>query len=239
MSFDHQNFYNKVWERINNSSNQSNLDRRWRSRWDFAVNEIAEKSKVIDIACGDGVLGSVLIEGKGCEVHGLDISDYALSIAQSRGLNVSLCNISTDPFPFADELFDFAILTCTLEHILNPLHVICEAHRVLKKRGIALITLPNSVNFQNRLFFLIGRTSKDFVQTTPGECMHFHFYNYKNEFEERILAQVPKFTILKKYGDMKKPQQHSAIVRNAWKFLIKVSPNLFAQYTHWVLRKEG
>lgn len=234
MLFDHHNHYDQLWKKIDT---QSNIKDRWRSRYYFAFNEIKNQSKVIDIACGDGILGGLLTKEKKCQVHGLDISEFALSIAESHGLKVNRCDISNDIFPYPDKIFDYAVLTCTLEHIINPISVLAEAERVLKPKGIVLITLPNIVYLQTRLAFLRGRTPKDFVQTTD-ECMHFHFFNYSDEFETRILSRFNRLRILKKFGDIKNPHLHSKMVCVLWKLLINLWPNLFAQYTNWVLIKE-
>lgn len=238
MSGNIKSYYEEVWKKKLSLDQYSTLDKRWRSRWDFARDNINKNSKVIDVGCGDGVLGKFLIEQKDCEVFGIDISNYALSIAESRGIKVQSCDVSTDTFPFPMDFFDFAVLSCSLEHIMAPIHALSETHRVLKPNGYAIITLPNVGYFINRLAFLFGRTSEDFLHINPGEGMHLQFYNYKDDFEKRVLSKVPKFTICKKVGDIKNPKKYSPIIRNSIKLLIKIFPNAFAQYTHWVIKKE-
>lgn len=233
-----EKYYQNVWKEKLSLDQYSTLEKRWRSRWDFARDSITNNSIVIDVGCGDGVLGKFLIEEKNCEVFGIDISKYALTIAESRGLKVQSCDISNDKFPFSDNFFDFAVLSCSIEHVIDPIHVLSETCRVLKPNCNAIITLPNVAYFINRLAFLFGRTSKDFLHINPGEGMHLQFFNYKNDFEKRILLNIPEFTIINKVGDLKNPNKYSSMMRNIIKVSIKIFPNAFAQYTHWVIKKE-
>lgn len=45
-------------------------------------------------------------------------------------------------FPFNDEEFDSVISSQTFEHIFNPDSFLDEVHRVMKKEGVFLLTLP-------------------------------------------------------------------------------------------------
>ena len=76
MSGNIKSYYEEVWKKKLSLDQYSTLDKRWRSRWDFARDNINKNSKVIDVGCGDGVLGKFLIEQKDCEVFGIDISNY-------------------------------------------------------------------------------------------------------------------------------------------------------------------
>ena len=60
-------YYDRVWTEKLSLPQYQTLDKRWRSRWDYAVERIPERSRVLDVACGDGVLGEMLIRTKSCE----------------------------------------------------------------------------------------------------------------------------------------------------------------------------
>jgi len=45
--------------------------------------------------------------------------------------------------PFRNEIFSYIICTEVLEHLESPFHALKEIHRVLKRNGIAFITIPN------------------------------------------------------------------------------------------------
>lgn len=78
MSGNIKSYYEEVWKKKLSLDQYSTLDKRWRSRWDFARDNINKNSKVIDVGCGDGVLGKFLIEQKDCEVFGVDISNEGI-----------------------------------------------------------------------------------------------------------------------------------------------------------------
>lgn len=232
-----RNYYDNVWKEKLSLPQYSSLDLRWRSRWDFAYNKITANSTVLDIGCGDGVLGSFLIKDKNCSVSGVDISEHALTLSKNKRLNVELCDISENVFPFEKDSFDFVVSSCSLEHIFNPLHAVTETVRVLKKGGCAIITLPNVAYISNRISFLFGRTSKEFLHTNPGEGMHLQFYNYSNEFELEVLSKIDNIKCVFKKGDLKNPKKYKKLSRLIRKLLIVIRPNLFAQYSHWVIIK--
>lgn len=233
-----KNYYNEIWREKLSLKQYSSLEARWRTRWDFAQEKIPSGSKVLDAACGDGVLGEFLIKEKDCSVYGLDISDYALERARDRGLKTFECNLSLERFPFEDEFFDAVVFACSIEHLMFPEKALNEAYRVLKNKGLLIVTLPNVANFKNRLSFLRGQTSEDFLHINPGEDMHFKFYNYKDEFEKLTLSKIPGFCIIEKGADLKNPNLHSNFMKWIYqKVLIKAFPNLFGEYTHWLIEK--
>ncbi|HKP54420.1 MAG TPA: class I SAM-dependent methyltransferase [Chloroflexia bacterium] len=232
-----RDYYDKEWRIKLERKEYKTLERRWRSRWDFARKHITDNSMVLDAACGDGVLGMFLTQKQQCKVHGLDVSPYAIEIARERGVDAQLCDISGDSFPYSDEHFDAVTMLCCLEHVLDPVHAMREARRVTKVGGIIIVTLPNAVYFWNRLWFLLGKTSPDLLHINPGEGMHIQFFNYTNDFENRVLSQVEGLTTHMKRADLKNPKKYSRLTRGALYLLMKISPNLFAQYTHWILAK--
>jgi len=44
---------------------------------------------------------------------------------------------------FEDEKFDFVILNHVIEHVANPIHVISEVFRIVKKLGLVVISCPD------------------------------------------------------------------------------------------------
>src|ERR1041384_1080955 len=71
-------------------------------------------------------------------------------------------NIETDIFPFADNTFDLVLCCEILEHLLiNPSHMLYEAHRVLKPGGRILITTPNVLRWGNLWAMIRGANIYD------------------------------------------------------------------------------
>jgi SAM-dependent methyltransferase len=66
-------------------------------------------------------------------------------------------NAEKDAFPYASESFDIILCCEIIEHLLeDPTHMLCEAHRVLKKDGFLLLTTPNVKSLANTLKLLFG-----------------------------------------------------------------------------------
>jgi SAM-dependent methyltransferase len=71
-------------------------------------------------------------------------------------------NIETDLFPFADNCYDLVLCCEILEHLLiNPSHMLYEAHRVLRPGGHILITTPNVLRWSNLWALLRGANIYD------------------------------------------------------------------------------
>lgn len=233
-----KDYYERENQKKFDGLDKGKYERKTRSRWEFAKNHILENSCVLDAACGDGILGKQLKE-KQCQVYGLDISDLAVNKANIAGIEAKTCDISSDTFPFEDNKFDYVTLLCCLEHIIDPIHALRETLRVTKSGGKIIITLPNAVNIKNRIEFLFGKMPINLLHIKDGEGMHIQFYNYKNEFENKVLTALKDSCRIElKKGDLKKmKQEHKWFMRTIYPFLIKIAPNLFSQYTHWVLVK--
>lgn len=232
-------YYDKVWRKKLSLPQYATLDARWRSRWDFAVDRIAPGSRVLDVACGDGVMGGMLIERKSCSVTGLDVSAFAREKAQARGLVTFACDISGERFPVADAAYDAATLLCCLEHIFDPGHALRETARAVRPGGRLYVTLPNAVGLRFRLAFLRGRMSKDFLHTNDGEGLHIRFFAYDRDFERFVAEEVPALALVSKLAALKNPRKHSAFGRAVLGAGIRLWPNLFAEYTHYILERRA
>jgi len=108
------------------------------------------RGKVLDVPTGTGVLAAQL-RGMGFDVSCCDINPSYFSVSdlalQIGDLNQSL------PYPSAS--FDFILCVEGLEHLENPFNAIREFSRLLKPRGKLFLTLPNYLNIERRLRFLI------------------------------------------------------------------------------------
>lgn len=112
------------------------------------LKKVFSGSYILDIGCGGG--GKTAYIAKNYDVgkiYGIDISANFIEKAKkfSKSLNLTnieflLCNAENLPFP--DESFDFVILFDTFEHLKNPIKVLKEIKRVIKKGGEVLISFP-------------------------------------------------------------------------------------------------
>lgn len=234
-----EQYYDRVWAKKLSLPQYADLKSRWRSRWDFAADAVDEGSTVLDAACGDGVFGGMLIEKKGCRVVGLDISGYARERAREKGLEAFHCDISSQSFPVPDSGFDAVTMLCCLEHIFDPGHALREATRAVRPGGKVLVTLPNAVQLSFRLDFLRGRLSKDLLHTNDGEGLHIRFFDYDRDFDVFAAEQAPELRLAEKLAALKNPYKYGWLRRNVLQLGLRLRPNLFAEYSHYVLVKDG
>jgi len=112
---------------------------------------------ILDVGCREGVVGEIL--AKKNYVIGLDISPNAMLYSNpnilDKGYSELLLADATN-IPLSKNQIDLIIATDILEHLLQPEKALGEFHKVLKKDGKVIITVPNLVSYNNRISILIG-----------------------------------------------------------------------------------
>ena len=120
------------------------------------ISELIEnKSRTLDVGCGDGELIKYLFENKTKDIRGLEISKESVQNCLSKGLPVIEGNAESDLKQFPDHSFDYVILSQTLQAFLSPEKVISELLRVGKR---AIVTIPNFGHWKVRLELLLKGT---------------------------------------------------------------------------------
>lgn len=97
--------------------------------------------RVIDIGCGLGTLLELLPLPKKSK-FGLESNEYAVNECKKRGLNVIL-HRNIRKLPLTDGTFDMVILNEVLEHLDSPSEILKEIRRILKVKGLVVITTPS------------------------------------------------------------------------------------------------
>lgn len=116
---------------------------------------IKEKSKVLDLGCGDGTLLSLLMEDRKCYGAGIEIDEKAIYNCVAKGVSVSHSDIDSGLSDYSSQRFDYVILNESLQQVLHPKKVILEALRVGKK---VIVGIPNFCHIRARLqIFFEGR----------------------------------------------------------------------------------
>ncbi len=109
-----------------------------------------ERGKVLDIPSGTGAL-SVKLKESGFECYCCDINPENFG---AQGVEFKKGDLSA-VLPFDTDCFDYITCTDGLEHLENPHNAIREFGRILKKGGKLFISIPNYLNIERRLKFLI------------------------------------------------------------------------------------
>ncbi|HEC75354.1 MAG TPA: methionine biosynthesis protein MetW [Methylophaga aminisulfidivorans] len=122
------------------------LDQQIISDW------IPDGSKVLDLGCGNGSLLNHL-QQRNITGYGLEIDNSKFAECIKAGVNVIQADLDEGLAQFADQSFDFVILSQTLQAIQRPDFLLEEIVRV-GKNGI--IAFPNFGHWQCRLQLSLG-----------------------------------------------------------------------------------
>lgn len=106
--------------------------------------QIAGKN-IYDLSAGSGYIANLFYEAGG-KVSALDLFPEQNNYAH---LSCQKINLQED-FPIADQQADIAILSETFEHLPNQFHFFKEASRILKPKGILILTTPNASSLRGR-----------------------------------------------------------------------------------------
>ena len=68
-----------------------------------------------------------------------------------------LADLNKEVIPLEDSSVDIIVAGEFIEHMLNPVKLIRECHRVLKKGGKIVLSTPNVASLKNRFRVLFGR----------------------------------------------------------------------------------
>jgi len=113
--------------------------------------------KILDVGCGDGNFSVLLKEACNAkEVYGIEISEKGVELARKNGVKVFQLDIDEEDFPFENNYFDAIFAGSVIEYLFDPDHFLEEVRRVLKDKGLFVITFPNLASFYNRIALLLG-----------------------------------------------------------------------------------
>ena len=165
-----------------------------------------KNKKVLEVGAGTARDSFELVR-EGANVYVLDYSPLAMKIIsrlnQSRQENI--CPILGDAFsmPIADESFDIVFHQGLLEHFTEPLKILAENVRVLKKGGILLVDVPQKYHVYTLIKHILIFFNKWFA-------------GWETEFTINQLQQLVEqtgVTVIFRYGAWMRPSLFYRIIR--------------------------
>jgi 2-polyprenyl-3-methyl-5-hydroxy-6-metoxy-1,4-benzoquinol methylase len=131
-----ESYYDRWW--YHKSSGRQAM---WRRRLKILNQCAPEKGRLLDVGTGIGDFLE-LAQEDGWEVYGTEISSHAAALA-SQAVGVEIHHGELVDAHYLHRFFDVITFWHVLEHLLDPLAYLREAHRILKPTGALVIAVPN------------------------------------------------------------------------------------------------
>lgn len=176
-SFTWQNSLAQSIESLRHSVQRYMLEKQHRRL--VRLYDFPARSTFLDASCGSGdCLTVVHTHFPLLEIHGIDISEPAISRARAKYPWAQLSVSDARSLPYSRETFDVVLSCMSLHHYRRPSEVFSDIARVLKQGGKLYVSdvVPRN-RFIQRLFNFDGCT----------EPYHFERYYTRDEIER--LAQ--------------------------------------------------
>lgn len=161
------------------------LQRIWHARRFSKIREIVKPvdGAILDVGCHGGTFTQKLLAKVGSKkIYGVDISQSAILLAKKRIPFGEFKIADAASLPYEDSFFEAVFCLEMLEHVDNPIKVLSEIHRVLKRGGYAIILVPSDNSMFKFIWFL-------WTLYFPV-WRHAHVQSFKNSKLEKILKSL-------------------------------------------------
>ncbi len=113
---------------------------------------------LLDVGCWDGEFSSRCAAALGARrTLGVEVYEGPAAEAEGRGLEVARVDLESGRLPWEDESVDVVLCNQVLEHLKNVWLPMSEMHRVLRRGGHAVLSVPNLASLHNRVLLGLGR----------------------------------------------------------------------------------
>ncbi len=165
------------------------------------------KGRVLDVGCA-AAFSLLAAQQRGWEAEGIEYSDFCVDYARSRGFKVYQGGL--DGFQAQPESFDAITMWDYLEHSCNPLEELKTCNRLLKDKGIVVLSIPNVdswsysllkekwIGFKNiEHFYFYSRKTLAQIAEMAGFKLEHSFYQGKYLSLSFFLSRVQYYTKFK------------------------------------------
>ena len=168
---------------------------RFMQKRTISLTALKEKDYFLDIGCGTGWAvryASRIIKENG-KAFGIDLSTKMIEIAKANSVNnqnVFFFQANAESLPFEDNFFEFIICTNSFHHYLDPLKVLDEVSRVLKKEGEIYILDVTTDGFLAKML------DKGFQKTEQEHVKYYSTQEFKDFYAKANLNYIASKLIL-------------------------------------------
>lgn len=150
----------------------------------------------LDLGCGDGLVGGLLIwHGGLSKLHGLDSKDFGCGVLGNGYTSFTMGDMQV--LPYASQSFDYAISICVIEHVPDLENMLSEIARVLKSEGRLFFSTPSPLFRESTLgyrFFTALKMPKKAEVFKLEKDINSIQYHYLSEAEWNSALQNAGFT---------------------------------------------
>jgi methionine biosynthesis protein MetW len=191
--------------------------------YDIIIDEIPEKSRVLDLGCGDGVLLQKLRQLKSVDGYGVEISADGVSKCLENGLYCYQGDIDDGLSEYKDNSFDYVVLNQTLQDTKRPEYVLAEILRICRS---AIVSFPNFGYIRIRMQHLLtGRMPRNRVLP----------YNWYDSPNIHLLSIKDFQWFCESRGYPIRKEIHFRGGRNGKSSPVKFFPNIMAEFGLFIL----
>ena len=138
---------------------------------------------LLDVGAGRGTLAASLCK-LGYNVYAIEANEK-IALEAKKTINHVICadlqNIDIIRYQLKGKKFNYIVFSDILEHVFDPLLILKQYQEFLEKDGKILISLPNAVNWLNRLKVLFGRFH--YEMTGVMDRTHVRFFTFRSAKE--------------------------------------------------------
>ena len=189
--------YKKIWDRT--LSEKSDF---FCTRIEEAINFLDKGNMLLDVGCGEGTFAKLAAKNYN-HIYGIDLCFRALTSANNKSIQVIKGNLNKEGISFQDGSFDAVTCLDVIEHVFDPVALLLEINRVLKKNGVLILTTPNVrfIEFVSSILLKgqFPKTSNDPDTYNGGHINYFTFSDI------RSLLKSSGFNLMRERGIAYRP----------------------------------
>jgi SAM-dependent methyltransferase len=157
-------------------------------------------------------------------LYGIDIMPRP-NVPLPNYVETKQVDLNAQSIPYPDEFFDTVLAGDVIEHVANPMFLLCEANRVLKPGGTLVVSTPNPYYYWEFMQNLL--VNWEFMRAKQDE----HFTTFTRINMRNILKRTG-FTLEKELGNF------FTLIVLKWTFHLVRFPFLTYQITY-ISKKTG
>ena len=145
-------------------------------------------SQVLDLGSDPAVLHVLATAGGYPSVRGATLdpgrpSKWTATLPASgrfpeRSYDILNCDLQQQRIPVDDDSIDLVTCFETIEHVLDPMHLLIEANRVLRSGGRIILSTPNVLSWASLVRSAIGRHPLHYPWLLPDRHTNRHNIEY-------------------------------------------------------------